>query len=290
MSRPATSRLKVNPALGQLPVLQYCSPDQLQVDESYQRSLFVPSSQTLIRKIAVYWDWGLCQPLFVARRSDGGLYVVDGQHRLEAAKLRGDIQQLPCVISHFDSAAEEAASFVALNQQRRPLNRLQLFRAALAATDQEAANINTALSNCGMWIGSSMDLSIQKPGAITCVAALEKCLRVHGGGVLAAALDVLSQAFKGQKYRYAGTLFPGIVAIVADEAALDPQFAKQDGGHGERFVLMIEMISGAEQHQWTEEVMLAVAAQEASSRGQAAVKVFRKAWAECLEAMLDEAA
>jgi hypothetical protein len=131
MSRPATSRLKVNPALGQLPVLQYCSPDQLQVDESYQRSLFVPSSQTLIRKIAVYWDWGLCQPLFVARRSDGGLYVVDGQHRLEAAKLRGDIQQLPCVISHFDSAAEEAASFVALNQQRRPLNRLQLFRAVV---------------------------------------------------------------------------------------------------------------------------------------------------------------
>ena len=39
MSRPATSRLKVNPPLGQLPVLQYCSPDQLLIDEQYQRSL-----------------------------------------------------------------------------------------------------------------------------------------------------------------------------------------------------------------------------------------------------------
>jgi hypothetical protein len=271
-------------------VLQYCAPDQLLIDESYQRSLFAAGSQSLIRKIAMYWDWGLCQPLFVARRADGQLYVVDGQHRLEAARLRGDIQQLPCVISHFESAAEEAAAFVALNQQRKPLNRLQLYRAALAANDQEASNINRALSDCGMWGGSSMDLGIQKPGAITCVAALEKCLRAHGGGVLAASLDVFSQAFRGQKYRYAGTLFPGVVAIVADEAALDPKFGKRDGGHSERFVLMIEMIGGAEQRQWAEEVMLAVAAGEASSRGQAAVQVFRKAWAECAAEALDEAA
>jgi hypothetical protein len=39
MTSPATSKLKVNPPVGQLPVLQYCAPDQLQIDESYQRSL-----------------------------------------------------------------------------------------------------------------------------------------------------------------------------------------------------------------------------------------------------------
>ena len=141
MSRPATAKLKVNPPLGSLPVLQYCSPDQLSIDESYQRSLESENSRTLIRKIAMYWDWGLCQPLFVARRSDGKLYVVDGQHRLAAAKLRGDIWQLPCVVTHFDSAADEAASFVALNQQRRPLTQVELFKAALSAGDEEALTI-----------------------------------------------------------------------------------------------------------------------------------------------------
>jgi hypothetical protein len=104
MSRPATTKLKVNPPLGSLPVLQYCSPDQLLIDESYQRSLEAANSQTLIRRIAMHWDWGLCQPLFVARRADGSLYVVDGQHRLEAAKLRGDIWQLPCVVTSFESS------------------------------------------------------------------------------------------------------------------------------------------------------------------------------------------
>ena len=46
----------------------------------------------------------------VARRSDGGLYVVDGQHRMAAAILRRDIGQLPCVISSYASAGDEAAS------------------------------------------------------------------------------------------------------------------------------------------------------------------------------------
>ena len=47
-----------------------------------------------------------------------------------AARLRGDIPQLPAVVVQYASAADEAASFVHLNQQRRPLTRLDLFKAA----------------------------------------------------------------------------------------------------------------------------------------------------------------
>jgi ParB-like chromosome segregation protein Spo0J len=71
----------------------------------------------------MFWDWSLCQPLAVAKRDDGGLMVVDGQHRLEAARLRGDIEDLPCVVTAYRNAGDEAAAFVALNQQRRPLAR-----------------------------------------------------------------------------------------------------------------------------------------------------------------------
>lgn len=285
MARSATAKLKVNPPVGRLPVLQYCAPDELNIDESYQRSLDVAASQTLIRKIAMYWDWGLCQPLFVARRDDGRLYVVDGQHRLAAARLRGDIWQLPCVVSSFASAAEEAASFVALNQMRRPLNRLQLYRAAVAGGDPEAIAIQAALEANGLWIGSSPTLKLQKPGALTCVAALENCLRAHGPGVLLAALNALAQSFKGQVLSYSGTIFPGIAAIVASECKADPNFVDS-----EMFSLMIEMVGGATQAQWREDIDLACAAAEASSRRQAAVQVFTKAWAECREALLDEAA
>lgn len=285
MSSPATTRLKVNPPVGQLPVLQYCSPDQLLIDDGYQRRLEVKSSQTLIRKIAMFWDWGLCQPLFVARRADGGLYVVDGQHRLAAARLRDDIWQLPCVVTSFRNAEEEAASFVALNQQRQPLNRMQLFKAARAAGDENAASIQAALDEAGLWIGSSPDLSMQKPGAIVCIAALEHCLRIHGAGILCAALDVLAQSYKEQILRYAGTLFPGIVALVASEVKADPNFA-----NGDRFALMTEMIGGATQSEWVSDINLSVAAGESGNKKTAAIAVFEKAWGECNASTLDEAA
>ena len=130
MSRPATNRLKCNPPLGRMPVLQFIMPGELRVDPSYQRSLEAESSQTLIRKIAQFWNWDLCQPLVVSRRTNGELFVIDGQHRWEAAKLRGDIAQLPCVVVEYSNAADEAASFVHLNQQRRPLTKIDLFKAA----------------------------------------------------------------------------------------------------------------------------------------------------------------
>jgi hypothetical protein len=157
MSRPATSRLKVNPAIGTMPVLQYCTPEQLLIDDSYQRTLETGPSQTLVRRIAMFWDWSLCQPLIVARRNDGGHYVVDGQHRLAAAKLRGDIFQLPCVVASYASMADEAASFVALNQQRRPLGALDLFKAALAAGDTEAMSIMKAIIDAGLSLSNHMN-------------------------------------------------------------------------------------------------------------------------------------
>jgi hypothetical protein len=285
MSRPASTRLKVNPPLGTLPVLQYCQPDQLLIDETYQRSLEISASQTLIRKIAVHWDWGLCQPLFVARRSDGQLYVVDGQHRLEAAKLRGDIWQLPCVVTTFTSPEEEAAAFVALNQMRRPLTQLDLFKAALAAGDFEASQIALAVEEAGLKLANTTN-NISMPAAhIANVGGLRKCYRTNGLQVLTASLDVLAQSFKGQVLRYAGTLFNGISAIVADEIGRNPSFVDS-----ENFALMTEMVGGASQVDWISDISLEIAANASDNRKGAAEAVFRKAWGECTAELLDEAA
>jgi hypothetical protein len=285
MARAATSRLKCNPAIGSLPVLQYCSPEQLLIDASYQRGLEASASQALIRKIAVHWDWGLCQPLFVARRDDGRLYVVDGQHRLEAARLRTDIWQLPCVVTSFANAGDEAAAFVALNQMRRPLTQLDLFKAALAAGDFEASQIAVALDDAGLTLANTTNNQDMRPGAIANVGGLRKCYRQHGVQVLTAALDVLAQAFKGQVLRYAGTLFSGIVPIVIAELAADPDF--RDGDH---FALMTEMLGGASQSDWISDIQLEMASSQIGHKQRGAEVVLKKAWAECLTELIEEAA
>lgn len=271
MSRPATTKLKVNAIVGSLPVLQYCTPEQLLIDESYQRSIEHEGSQSLIRKIAVYWDWAKCQPLAVSRRPDGGLYVVDGQHRLAASRLRDDIHQLPCVVTSFDSAEQEAAMFVALNQQRRPLNALELFKAAVAANDFEACQIVQCVKDAGLRIASSSNLVTAKPGGITNIGGLQQCYRQHGVLTLTTALKVLASAYPQQVLRYAGSIFPGIVAVVADETRLRADLVELVGKLG-------AFIGEKQQHDWYRSFALAIADDPNLKRSQASIAVLRKAW------------
>lgn len=288
MSRAATSRLKVNPPLGQLPVLQYCAPAQLKIDEGYQRTLQTGPSQSLIRRIAVHWDWSLCQPLIVSRRPDGELYVVDGQHRMAAAALRGDIWQLPCVVASYRDAAEEAASFVALNQQRRPLGRLDIFKAAVLAEDPDAVAVVEALKGAGLTLATSTNLASIAPGSVSNVGGLQECLRLHGRKVLDGAIAVLARAYPGEVLSYAGSIFPGLAAIVAAEL--------KAGGKGggwkdsDRCALLVEMVAGATQAEWRQDLYRAKEADLNLNYKRASAVVFEAAWAECTEAMLDEAA
>lgn len=226
MSRPATSRLKVNPPLGMRPSLEFRRLNELRVDPTYQRSTKAAASVTLIRRIAQYWDWSLCQPLAVAKRADGGLYVVDGQHRLEAARLRGDVDDLPCVVTAYRDAGDEAAAFVALNQQRRPLNRIDLFKAALAAEDDQAVAVMALLDGAGLSLAPHSNYTAWKPGMLSNISTVQDCYRVHGERVTRAALKALRHGFPGQVLRYAGTIFPGIVGFVAEEMRIE---GKVDG-------------------------------------------------------------
>ena len=215
MSRPATSRLKCNPPLGRMPVLQFVPPAELNIDPVYQRSIESAGSQVLIRKIAQHWDWDLCLPLVVSEREGGLLFVIDGQHRWEAAKLRGDIGQLPCTVRRYASSADEAASFVHLNQQRRALSKMDLFKAAVASEDAEACALLQALCDAGLSVAPHTNYTAWKPGMVSNIAGIEKAWRAHGEAATRDALRVLARAYKGQVLRYAGTIFPGIVALRA---------------------------------------------------------------------------
>ena len=283
MSRPATDRLKVNPPLGMMPELQYLQPDLLQVDQSYQRTLDTDASRTLVRGIAQHWNWDLCQPLVVARRDGGTLYVIDGQHRLAAARLRGDIAQLPAVVVQYASAADEAASFVHLNQQRRPLTKIDLFKAALASGDSEATTLLRAVEDARLSIAPHSNYTAWKPGMMSNVGGLEGCLRTRGEAVLRLALKALAEAFAGQILRYCGTVFPGIAAVVAIEI--------QNGRISpEAWLLMIAMFAGRTQEEWRSAMMAARADDPNLKFARASENVFAERWCAFLQVEAPESA
>lgn len=210
------------PPTGQLPVLQYLTPAQLSVDPAYQRKLDATTSQKLIREIAENWDWALCLPLVVARRSadsaeGGGLFVVDGQHRHAAANLRGDIQVLPCVILEGSEREVEARLFVRLNKQRRPISKLDEFRAAIAAGDEQACEIEDALARAGLKLAANTNPDGWKPGELANVGGLIQAWKTHGGTAGAFALEVLARAYPGEVLRFGGTIFPGLAGVIAED-------------------------------------------------------------------------
>lgn len=286
MARSATSRLKVNPPLGNLPALQYLLPAQLKIDPTYQRTLETGPSQTLIRRIAVHWNWDLCQPLVVARRENGDLFVIDGQHRLEAARLRGDIAQLPAVVLQYASAADEAAGFVHLNQQRRPLSKLDVFKAAVASEDAEAVAILAAIEAAGLKLAPHMTSAGWKPGMIGNIGGIEAAWRQHGPVVTARALEVMAAAYPGQVLRYAGTLFPGIAHVIAQErqGCDEEMIAANDAEFMPGFV---DVIAAGDQGDWARDI-IRLSPEVKGGRREAAQAVFWQAWREFLDAFFDE--
>lgn len=286
MSRPATDRLKVNPPLGAPPTLEWRAVDDLLIDPSYQRAIDTGPSRTLIRKIAQFWDWGLCQPLAVSRRPNGALTIVDGQHRASAAKMRGDVPHLPCVITSYSSAGDEAAAFVALNQMRRPLSQLDLFKAAVAAEDTEALLIVDCLTSAGLSIAPHSNYTAWKPGMVQNVGGLRECLRGKGERVLRDAVLVLGKAYSGQILRYAGTIFPGIAHIVANEhQGLSSDEIKRSE---EEFMPgMIDLVSAGTQKEWADDIIKLAPDHPRGRRGAAWV-IFEKAWGEFLDGYFSE--
>lgn len=200
---------------GTLPVLQYCLPSQLKVDPLYQRELD-SKSQRLIRDIAEQWDWSLCQPLVVASRRDGSLFVVDGQHRLEAARHRGDIAQLPCVIVHPADPADEAAAFVALNQRRRPLTAFAMYNGALAAGDEAAIQLQRLLDKHRLSFSGAADIKNLKPGQLNNIATVRKWHGLRGDGLTDTLLCCIGRAFAEHVITIPTLLFMGSAAVVLE--------------------------------------------------------------------------
>ncbi len=272
------------PPSGLIPVLQYCLPEQLSVDPDYQRSIENGRSAKLIRTIAQAWNWELCQPLVVNRRLDGALYVIDGQHRLAAARLRGDIAQLPCVITTLADPALEAERFVAFNSRRKPLTPLEIYRAALASGDPKAKLVATLVEKNGFTVSKTSNNQQCKPDTLTNPRGIEKLIDRHGERPVDLALNAMGQSWRGERYQYAGTILPGVTATITEKLTDLPN----DPETSETFTLFVEYLRGATQAEWYAEIMAARGS--GISTHAASAKVIGEGWDEVLAELMEEAA
>ena len=211
------------------------------------------------------------------------MYVIDGQHRLAAAKLRGDIQQLPCVVVEYVDKADEAASFVHLNQQRRPLSKLDLFKAAFASRDDETVAIVAAMESAGLSIAPHSNFNNWKPGMVSNIAGIQGAWRQHGEMVTSTAMKVMSRAYAGQILRYAGTIFPGVVGVIKAEFAGLNQAERTGCIEDDYAEIMTEWLGGVKQDVWRTKIAMFNVDNPNARRSEAAARVLVKAWQNYLE-------
>lgn len=231
----ARKQREFDPPRGTPPVLQFVAPSALSVDPIYQRSTESGRSRELIHAIARSWDWNLCLPLVVSRRGEG-LFVIDGQHRLEAALVRGDIAHLPCVVGEYANTGAEAADFVRLNVARRALSAIELFKAQAAGDQSDARQVLTAITAAGLSLAPHTNFRTWKPGMVSNIGGILAAQRLHGPQVTRRALEALGRGFEGQVLRFCGTLFIGMLAVCRHEMASGKPFAPE---RFERFVALL---------------------------------------------------
>lgn len=209
----STKQIERGAQTGAPPSLEQVAIERLQVDPTYQRAADGAHSRRLIMGMVREWKWALCQPLAVARREDGSLWILDGQHRHAGATARGDIAYLPCVILPTIGAQGEARTFLDLNTKRQNLSQLDIFLGMLAAGDEYARATAALLEETGWCVVRTRSTKNWKPGDLVCAPALASHVRVHGAEAVREALLTLRQAYPDDVVTAPASLLNALVEI-----------------------------------------------------------------------------
>lgn len=180
---------------GPPPEILFLSPDQLVVNEDYQRDLSRASIRQ-IRNMAGAWDWCSFKAPNVARTDDPNIFeVVDGQHTAIAAATNGNVHFLPCLVMSAETLKEKATGFLGINRNRIALTKVAIYGAQVAAQDDTAIAVEAAMSRVGVNL-LSMPPSKGgfKVGDTMAVATLLEIAKRGGEDRLATILQIAKEA------------------------------------------------------------------------------------------------
>ena len=182
---------------GLIPDMDWIAIDKLIIDSSYQRDTSSKRSKANVAKIVKNFAWAKLTPLTVAQLDNNTYAVIDGNHRLEAAKQLGDIDELPCWIIPNATTAGQADSFLDINLVRNPVNNWSIFKAQLARGDKKAVDVEAFLNACNIEVPFNGYCS--KPNHTLAIACISKHLQQHNDVYLKEIFPLILKAWPDKK-------------------------------------------------------------------------------------------
>lgn len=179
--------------------------------DAYQR----PLDGALVRKIVAHWNSDLMNLPKVSRR-DGKYYVFDGQHTIEALKLKNNGKDLdiPCRIYSGMTYEDEARLFAAQNGISKNVTTIQKLRALYEAKDPDVVRVTDIVIEYGYADPIKNNSSKCSTGFRTLPTALkiyEKC----GEGRLRQVLKVITGAWGNDKDGCRSGILNGINIVLS---------------------------------------------------------------------------
>lgn len=165
--------------------------DELHIDhEHYQRA----ANRAKVAEIAGKFDIDVCGIITVNRRTNGLMYVVDGQHRVLAAAKAGHVELFAQVYQGL-TRKDESWLFEQKNSTHGPMKALAQFKARLEYGDPVAK----AMQKVAVGLGSKINDEgvANNASGINAVASCEWVFSEKGGGSkgLYEVLSLLNDSF-----------------------------------------------------------------------------------------------
>lgn len=197
---------------------------RLGIDNHYQRKV----NPRLVGRIMANWSWVACGVIEVTTRDGGATwFIVDGQHRWQAALPLDAINELPCLCFDLDEVRDEAIAFLATNSERRLPSLADQFNALCVAGDP------TAL--VAQKLAGAYSRQIKAPASATtvsCVSDFLRCLQTNRAA-MERVFPVMAELCAGRPMP--GRIFRamhGLERRMYNESLSDPRWRKRIGNIG----------------------------------------------------------
>jgi hypothetical protein len=177
---PLATTYSAEPAPHKYEMLELC---KLQVDREYQRF----QSKLAVKRLIDHYCHLALDPILVGRRSDGSLWIVDGQSRRDMG-LAFNWRVIEAKTFKSSGRAHEAHLFKICNMNRRGMKLADLYKACLTAGDQETLEIDALVRKHGLLVSYNKGW----PN----ISGVSKLYDAYRAGVLPLVLNAL-QAWHG---------------------------------------------------------------------------------------------
>jgi hypothetical protein len=148
--------------------------------------------------------------------------VIDGQHRLEAALKRRDIDAMPCAVIDHRDFQKQASAFSVVNTKRVKMHPMAQFHAAAAGGDPDAAALKALLAECKVEIPKvPVGKDDTEPRQTQAIGTLLSMLGKYSANQIKWALTIIPEAYGNEKGQMRSSLIKALAEFVKITPAAD---------------------------------------------------------------------